>query len=182
MKNKHIACFIGALLAGIVNCVSYAQPNGIPKLKPPALPENSIPLSRQLSFVMDIKPVFRNDISSKAVRNFIREYDNITDVKWTSSDDGPSVYFTMNGVKTKVLYYKNGSYQSMFRYYLEDKLPLEIRHLVKSKYYDFSICCITEFNMNGKAIYEVKMEDKISWKILRVANGEIIAVTEYSKP
>ena len=182
MKIKHFACFTGALLGWIINSIVYSQsPNGMAKLKPQALPENSIPLSRQLNFEMGSAPIFRNDISIKAVRNFIRDYENVSDVEWFPSDNGFAVYFTMNGVKTKVLYYKNGDYKSMFRYYFEDKLPREIRHLVKSKYYDFSICCIIEFNFNGQTIYEVKMEDKISWKIIKVVNGVIETTQEYFK-
>jgi len=182
MKIKHFACFTGALLAWIINSIAYSQSTkGHATLNLQALPENSIPLSQQLTFGAGSNPIFRNDISIRAVRNFTRDYENVSDVEWLRSGNGFAVYFTMAGVKTKVVYYKNGDCKSMFRYYSEDKLPREIRHLVKSKYYDFSICCIIEFNMNSQTIYEVKMEDQFSWKIIKVVNGMIEATQEYFK-
>jgi hypothetical protein len=47
--------------------------------------------------------------------------------------------FTYSGVDTKVVYQRSGNWHSMFRTYSEDKLPFDVRDLVKSKYYDYKI-------------------------------------------
>jgi hypothetical protein len=182
MKIKHFACFTAAWLAWIINGIAYSQrPNGIATVELRALPETNIPFTQQIHFGTVSNPIFRNNISIKAMRNFTRDYENVSDVEWFRSDNGFAVYFTMDGVKTKVLYYKNGDYKSMYRYYSEDKLPREICHLVKSKYFDFSIFCISEFNMNNQTIYEIKMEDKISWITIKVVDGVIESTQEYFK-
>ena len=69
----------------------------------------------------------------------------------------------------------------MLRYYQEEKLPHEIRGLVKSTYYDYDIYLITEVNRNEKIAYVVKMEDKTSWKTVKVVDGEMEVLEDYTK-
>jgi hypothetical protein len=69
----------------------------------------------------------------------------------------------------------------MIRYYNEEKLPREVRHLVKSNYYDFSIYHVSEFRSNGKTAYVVVLEDKTSWKKIKVVDSEFEIIGEFSK-
>ncbi len=182
MKNKFFACFTGTLLAVTINNIAYTQSvTSIAKLKRQVSIEKIIPSSKKLYSADRSDIIFRNDIKIKAVRNFIRDFENVSDVIWRQSANGSAAYFTMNGIKTRVFYHKNGDYQSMIKYYYEDKLAPEIRHLVKSSFYDFSIYGITELNKNGQTIYEIKIEDKTSWKTIRIMNGEMEIKEEYNK-
>jgi len=56
--------------------------------------------------------------------------------------------FTDNGVDTKVVYQRSGNWHSMFRTYSEDKLPFDMRDLVKSEFYDYKI--MKTANKSGK--------------------------------
>ena len=126
--------------------------------------------------------VFLNEISTKAVRNFIRNYKNVSDVQWFRFDKGFSVaYFTMDGIRTRVFYDKKGNCEGMIRDYFEDQLPLEIRHLVKSTYYDFSIYLINEVTINRTTAYIVKIQNKTSLKTIVVVNDEMVIMEEYTK-
>ena len=125
--------------------------------------------------------IFRNDICIKAVRNFITKYGDVPDVTWRQSSNGAAAYFTTNDIMTSVYFHKNGDYRCIIRYYREDKLPQYIRHLVKSHYYDYAIFSVAELNENGKTIYDVKIEDKRSYKTIRLIDGEMEVSEEFFK-
>jgi hypothetical protein len=126
-------------------------------------------------------PALISEISIKAVRNFTKDYKNVSDVKWFQSEDGVVVYFNMDGIKNKVYYNKKGNYECKVRNYYEDRLPVEVRHLVKSNYYDFSIYCVIEICAKDKTAYVVKLENKTSWKTIKVVNNEMEVTQDYKK-
>ncbi len=70
----------------------------------------------------------------------------------------------------------------MVRNYQEDNLPHEVLRLVKSNYYGFDIYHITEISRNNKIAYGVNLKNKISWKTIKVLEGEIELITEYTEP
>jgi hypothetical protein len=67
------------------------------------------------------------------------------------------------------------------RYYTEKELQPNIRNQVKSAYEDYSISSIKEVSNKKAIVYLVTIEDKTTWKIIRVANGEINVWEEYTK-
>jgi len=87
----------------------------------------------------------------------------------------------MDGIRTRVFYDRKGNCESMIRDYSEDKLPYEIRHLVKSAYYDFSIYVINEVTIDRIRTYIVKIQNEVSLKTIMVANGEMVILEEYKK-
>lgn len=69
----------------------------------------------------------------------------------------------------------------MIRYYNEDKLPCDIRHLIKTQYYDFSIFQVTEFIRNGKIAYLTKIQDNNYWKTIKIVDNEMEVVDVFPK-
>jgi hypothetical protein len=187
MKNKFFACFTGTLLACTITGIAYTQKlsgkaNNDPDRYRDQIPlEYIIPEPEQLTPSDDPGFLYRNDINIKAVRNFMREYKKCASAKWFKLNNGFAVHFTMDGFDTKVYYDKKGNYEWMIRNYAESQLPREVRHLVKSHYYDFSIYHVTEVSRNGKITYAVIIEDKTSRKTIKVVDGEMEVMFEYSK-
>jgi hypothetical protein len=187
MKNKFFACFTGTLLTCTITGIAYTQKlSGIANNAPDSYRDHTpleyiIPETERLSPSDGHGFLYRNDINIKAVRNFIREYNKCASAEWFKSNNGFAVHFTMDGLNTKVYYDKKGNYEYMIRSYAESHLPPEVRHLVKSRYYDFSIYHVTEITRNGKIVYGVMIEDKTSRKTIRVVDGEMEVVSEYSK-
>lgn len=89
------------------------------------------------------------------------------------------VRFFDNDIQTKIFYNRNGNNVAMIRYYTEDKLPNEVRHPVKSTYYDFNIFLVTEVTVGNKIAYLVKIKDKTCTKTIRVMNGEMDVIEEF---
>lgn len=183
MKKAFVYRFAGIIFSWIITSIAYGQPlNSLEKFREEPVPENIIPLSKQLYLNRDSDFLFRNEINSKAVRNFIREYKNVAGAKWYKSANGSFVvYFSSENIKSWIYYDKNGDFEFMLRHYNEVKLPAEIRHRVKSNYYDFSIYHVSEIRYNGKTAWYVTIEDKTCWKKIKVLDSEMEVVEVYSK-
>jgi hypothetical protein len=183
MKKAFVQGFTGLFLAWTITNVTYSQSStSTAKLKPQLTLEKNVPISKQLNSAKNSNFLLRNEINAKAVRNFTREYKNITGAKWFKSANGLfAVYFISEKIQSWVYYNTKGNYEFMIRHYYEEKLPREVRHLVKSNYYDFSIYHVTEVSRNDKIAYVLKLEDKTSWKTIKVVDGEMEVTEGYLK-
>ena len=178
MKKAFFYGFTGFFLALTITNITYAQsPASTAKLKPQS--EKIISSSNN-----EMKPdsTVWNEINANAIRNFTREYKNVSNAKWFTSANGLFVaYFAGNDIRNWVYYNKKGDYEYMIRHYTQEKLPTEIRHLVKSAYYDFNIYYVAEVNTDMKIAYHIKTADKTSWKTIKVVDGEMEVTEEYVK-
>lgn len=123
-----------------------------------------------------------NNHNIKAVRDFVKTFKTIDTNKWFLAEDGTSTStFDSDGVKTTVSYDSKGSRQYVVRNYQENKLPSDVRHIVKREYYDATITLVKEFETNNGLIFFVHMQDKDTWKIVRIAHGEMKLVENLTK-
>ena len=179
MKKALFTCLTGTLLTWAITSVSYSQStNSTARIRSSGgkFISSSEEIKREIS-----NPGVSEKINAKAVKNFTRAFKNVTDAQWFTFEDGFVVYFTSDGINTRVFYDKKGNNTGMIRAYFEDKLPTHIRHLVKSAYYDFSIYHVNEVTANKATAYLVKIEDNTSWKTIRVVDGEMDVLEAYSK-
>src|SRR5687767_13132125 len=71
-----------------------------------------IPHMEAMHTTGDIKELRRNEINVKAQRNFMREYKNVSDVRWMISGNGLlAAYFKNAGVTIRRYYNKKGVYE-----------------------------------------------------------------------
>ncbi|HKZ65937.1 MAG TPA: hypothetical protein VJ111_06270 [Chitinophagaceae bacterium] len=182
MKKTIICGLTGIALACTTTSNAFSQnPGSIAKIIVQPAIEKIISSPDLLSEKNNNVPALMREISIKAVRNFTKEYKNVSNVKWFQSAGGFVVYFNMDGIKTKVYYNNKGNYECEVRNYYEDRLPVEVRHLVRSNYYDFSIHSVTEISAKNKIAYVVKLESKTAWKAIKVVDNEIEVTQEYKK-
>ena len=120
-------------------------------------------------------------ISTKAIKDFTKTYKNANNVGWFIIKDGYLAEFKRDEVQTKVFYDRKGRWVGNLRCYFEDKLPRDIRHLVKSHYYDYNIFYVQEVTVGNATVYLVKIEDKTSFKMIRVQDGEMIETEAFTK-
>jgi hypothetical protein len=146
-------------------------------------PENRfLPKEKTPAGFMEIKELRTNEINIRAKRDFISKFEDVSDDRWCISGNGLlAVHFTTEGITTRRYYNKKGICEYMIRYYSEEKLPRDVRHLIKSHYYDFDIFQVTEVNRNGKISYLAKIHDKDSWKTIKVVDKEMEVADEYLK-
>jgi hypothetical protein len=115
------------------------------------------------------KPVYPN---AAVIRSFYKTYGELTDVKWFKSATGFGVKFKYNGIKKTVYYTLHGLVDTEILYYSEDELPPQIRHLVKSHFYDYAITYVTEVHKNDAIAFYVKVEDKSTIKTIKIVEYE----------
>lgn len=183
MKKEFICSFTGVFISWIILSIANGQiANSITQVKTKSFPEKIIPESKQPNLIKDSGFTFRNEINAKAVRNFMTNYKNAADVKWFKSANGLTVaYFTSDSIQNWIFYNNEGDCEYTLRHYTEEKMPRDVRHAVKSKYYDFSIYHVAEISRSGKTNYIVKIKDKTSFKTIRVIDGETEVIEEFSK-
>ena len=145
------------------------------------------PLSQEVAYNMESKTGNATatsghaivSVNAKAVKNFSRNYKNTA--AWHEITDGYMAVFNEGGIKTKVYYDKKGRLIGQIRSYQEDKLPRDIRHLVRSTYYDFHINYVNELSALNTTVYLVQIEGKTSFKTIRVGDGGMTETQAFDK-
>jgi len=126
-------------------------------------------------------PFYLNEIDSRAVRNFARTYWNASDANWVTYPGGYVVFFSKNGISSRAYYTRSGELECTIRQYTEKDMPADIRHMVKSAYYDYSIFLVNEITNQGGTSYVVKIEDKTSFKEITIDDNEMRVTNEFIK-
>lgn len=122
-----------------------------------------------------LQPGYLNSISVSAVRDFIHRFKQAVNTRWHLIDDGYIAKFELQGTSYQVAYDKRSQWVYTIRTYNEKQMARDLRGLVKSTYYDYSIIQVKEieqFNIEG-VVYVVYLEDDTCWKTLRLYNGQI---------
>jgi hypothetical protein len=173
MKNSIIA--LAALVASAV-----AGPN---KLRAQSFSDDNIQFAGQSVGVV-AGTDDRGLINPKAVKNFARTYKDVTTETWLKTKDGFAARFIVDGIRNTIMYDNKGRWTGFVKNYTEEKLPAEIRHIVKSKYYDYSIFYVDELETiesGGVPTYIIHLEDKTSLKLVRVSDGVMDVWRDYVK-
>jgi len=186
MRKLFLACCIKVLLALTITRSSNAQNlNSTVKPELQSFTEKPTSSPPEIRSISDSGSLRLNERNSQAVRNFARDFKNVSDARWIKSANGFVVYFLQDNIQNWIVYNEKGSQEFMIRDYYEEKLPRNVRHIVKSAYYDFSIFCINEITVKGVTTYVVtltnEVNDKTFWKIVQVVDGEMEIVKEYSQ-
>jgi hypothetical protein len=122
-----------------------------------------------------------DNINSKAVRFFNRDFKNAEAVKWYKLEDGFVSYCSVSGNKTKVFYDKKGRWAGSITSYNDKTMPRDVRAIVRSIYYDYNITHADEIIVDGKTMFKVNIEDEKGWKIIDIVDNEIVTTTEFKK-
>jgi hypothetical protein len=122
------------------------------------------------------------DVNAKALKDFKIRFGNAMDAKWFEVPNGFISYFRNSESESRVIYNKKGRWQYTLKSYQEDKLPKEIRALVKSTYYDYKITIVEEITVPDGMNYIVHLEDETTIKNLRVTQeGDMDILTDFTK-
>ena len=181
MKNSSFRYLTGSFLFIALVHGAYAQTSKLHN-------ELTNPSSKEVAYANDAKELeslsgagdAMTSINTKAVKSFSKSYKK-SHATWFAIPDGFVAIFSENGIKTKVYYDNKGRLIGDIQTYQEDKLPKEIRHQVKSTYYDFNIMVVNELTVGSEKVYLVKIEDKTSFMTLRLQNGEMTETEVYQK-
>jgi hypothetical protein len=92
----------------------------------------------------DDQPQSVDTINGKVLIRFKRSYKEASGVKWFDYNSEYTAEFDANGVSTQVYYSKKGQWQASVKNYSEGLLDQELKDIIKSRYYDYSIFHVQE--------------------------------------
>jgi hypothetical protein len=126
----------------------------------------------------------QDNISRRALKNFANTYGNVTNENWMQVKDGFIVRFISEGIRSNISYDKKGNWVASVKNYGEEKLVHDIRHIVKSNFYDYAIVAIQEIetiDSHGIPTYIISMESRTQIKILRIHAGDMEVWKEFNR-
>jgi len=123
-------------------------------------------------------------LNTRALKNFSKNFKESENAEWLKIDNTIKAQYIKDGVETNVFYNLKGKWIGNIRTYKGDKLPEDIRHRIRSTYYDYRIFHVQEITVRDKTAYLVNIEDKNFSKTIRIADGEMdeYQVIEKSNP
>ena len=116
---------------------------------------------------------------TKAFKDFSKSNESAADVSWSKTSDGYIAHFFVPEIDTRVVYNKRGTWQYNLSAYMEDRLPLNIRAIVKQQYYDYKIVVCYACETEGGSVYIIKMEDSKTLKTVTIVNDEMVETESY---
>ena len=122
-----------------------------------------------------------DDVAKVVLKNFNKVFGERPDAVWTKTAEGFVVHFKDGKRSTNVYFSPKGAIDYRVNYYFEDELPREVRHTVKSNFYDYFITHVSEVHKGDFVCYFVKIEDKTSIKTVRVTDDEYEVIEELTK-
>jgi len=121
-------------------------------------------------------------IHSKALRDFNSRFNHALDAKWFEIPSGYFTSFKVDGFTNRAFYDKKGRWQATVKTFGEDKLPKDIRKIVKSSYFDYAITIVEEVDVADSLVYIVHLDDGATIKNLRVTqDGEMDILCDLKK-
>src|SRR5882762_9838252 len=123
-----------------------------------------------LAFLTKANTPDERTVNEKAIQSFSKAYKGASGVEWDQLREGGFICkFSYGGIQERAYYDRKGNWLGTVAGYMEDKLPVEIRKMVRSVYYDHTILFVHEVAMAGKApVYMVQVEDKKEIRILKI--------------
>ena len=121
-------------------------------------------------------------VNPPVIRNFLKTYKDVSGEKWIEVKEGFVAMFNYNDMDYQVAYTKKGTWLRTIRSYNEENMPTDVRHIVKSTYYDYEITRVHEIEIPLNPItYVVQLLGKKELINLKIYDGEIEVLQKFNK-
>ncbi|GGB04528.1 hypothetical protein [Puia dinghuensis] len=131
--------------------------------------------------ILNVHAIGADAAAVRASRDFWSRVGEQKGEQWYKLQVGYQAEYTDGPVKGVYLYDKKGNWIYSILTYGEDRLPQEVRQLVRSTYYDFSINWVKEVSDAQNLVYVVHMESDKAWKEVAVQDGEMRVLHAFVK-
>ena len=127
------------------------------------------------------------DPEDKLIKTFNTSFPKAEHVQWYELPKAWVVNFVADGIRSRVVYLKDGKATEFTRYYFEPTLPFLIHSRVKDAYPDkkifgvVEVSIMTENSNTSRTEYFVKLEDEKSWMTVKSDIEGNLSVTEKYK-
>ena len=133
------------------------------------------------AYLLNLHNIGTDKAAVRATRDLWERAGDQNNAQWYKLETGYLAECDHAGAQARYFYDQKGNFIYSLLTYTEKEMPAEVRHLVRSNYYDFTIGWVKEVNEAETTAYVVHIEDAASWKDLVVQNGEIRVLHAYYK-
>src|SRR5688572_30796275 len=139
-----------------------------------------------LSFSLIARDPGPGEIDDKLIKTFTTSFPKAERVHWYEMPKAWVVNFVADGVRSRIVYLKDGKVTEFTRYYFEANLPFLIRSKIKDAYPNKNIFGVVEVSIMtesgaSRIEYFVKLEDEKTWLTVKSDNEGNLNVTEKYK-
>jgi len=121
-------------------------------------------------------------VNPSVIRSFLKTYKDVSGERWFEVKEGVIAMFDYNGVDYQVAYSKKGNLVRTIRSYNEDKMQPDLRHIVKSTYYDYDINRVHEIETPLNPVtYVVQLVGKKELINLKICEGEMEVLQKFNR-
>ncbi|MDB5152042.1 MAG: hypothetical protein JWR54_793 [Mucilaginibacter sp.] len=110
-------------------------------------------------------------VSKQVSESFASLFKGAEAPKWFEADKNYVVDFIMNNQLNKAEFTRKGRLVYHMVFGNEKQMPVDIRTIVKSKYFDFAINSTLKVNIDDQSAWIVNIEDANQFFVLRVVDG-----------
>jgi hypothetical protein len=166
MKNVFVTCIAQVLIIAQLGAQQVNRPVITDNLQ--SMQMNALPVS---------------NIHVKAMRDFLKRDKPVSNAEWMIVETGFVVKYTdKNNSHCRSVYNSRGQFSYTIKQYHENIMPRDVRAMVKSQYYDYTITIVEEITEPLKPlVYVVHLEDANTLKNIRISEREMEVMEEYQK-
>jgi hypothetical protein len=110
-------------------------------------------------------------VSKQVSDSFASLFKGAEEPKWFEADKNYVVDFILNNQVNKAEFTRKGHLVYHMAFGNEKQMPVDIRTIVKSKYFDFAINSTVKVSYQEKSAWIVNVEDTEQFFVLRVVDG-----------
>jgi hypothetical protein len=133
------------------------------------------------SFLLNLHTVRSSGPAERAARDFLKREGDGKDEKWYKIKEGFLAEFNQNECGVMDFYDQRGNWHYSVRTFGENRLPENIRRLVRGTYFDFAISWVKQVNGQKGYSYVVHIENEAAWKEVVVRDGEMTVWKAFDK-
>lgn len=123
----------------------------------------------------------RVEVSKKVSDSFASLFKGAETPQWFQSDKDYMVDFILNNQLNKAEFTKKGDLVFHMAFGNEKQMPTDIRTIVKSKYFDFTISSTVKVDFEENSAWIVNIEDANQFFVLRVVDGVMDVLSNFKK-
>jgi hypothetical protein len=123
----------------------------------------------------------RATVSKQVSDSFASLFKGAEEPKWFVSDKNYVVDFILNNQINKAEFTSKGRLVYHMAFGNEKQMPVDIRTIVKSKYFDFAINSMVKINYEEQNAWIINIEDDQQFLVLRVVDGVMDVVDKIEK-
>lgn len=121
-------------------------------------------------------------VSARMHSHFSKNFKNATDIRIRNEADHTQISFRENGISNSVQYNKKGKWRYSLRTYDASRIADNLRNDVETYFAGYRVFgFVNEVDVHNKTAILVMIENKDSWKRVRILDDIMDVYEEYSK-